>query len=83
MAIQSAQATFNAAQPLDGDLPYIDVTWTSAFTTTASYRVALGVNVSDGAGPIAINFKTKTTTGIRVLASDQFTGTVELVAYDV
>ena len=83
MAIQSAQATFNGAQPLDGDTPYVDITWTSAYTTTTAYRVAHGVNVTDSGGPIAVNFKTKTTTGIRVLVSDQFTGTVEIVAYDV
>jgi hypothetical protein len=81
MALQTATATFNGAQSLDGDLPYIDVTWPTAYSSSSVYRVALGVNTSDG--PLAIMFKSKTASGVRVLASDQFSGTVELVAYDI
>lgn len=83
MAIQTTTATFNGAQSLDGVLPFVDVTWPVSYSSSGSYRVSLGVNITDGGGVIVISFKSKTASGLRVLASDQFTGTVELVAYDV
>lgn len=83
MAVQTQTATFNGAQPLSGGLPYVDVTWTTAYANSSAYRVSEGVNVSDGAGPVAIVFGSKTGAGVRVFASMQFTGTVELIAFDV
>lgn len=82
MATQTATATFNGAQPLDGDLPFIDITWGTAYASAAAYQIAKGEVVTDGSGPIVANFKTKTATGVRVTVSDQFTGTVELTAVD-
>lgn len=80
MAFQTAFATFNSAQPLDGDYPYIDVTWSVPYASSSSYRVFKG-EITSGAAVI-VNFKSKAAGTIRVIASDQWTGTVELVAVD-
>ena len=82
MAILLATATFTGGQPLDGDFPYVDVTWATPYSAVGAYRVFAGVGVTDSNGAIVINLKSKSTTGVRVLASDQFTGSVELIAMD-
>lgn len=83
MAIQTATATFNGAQPLDGDQPYVDLTWPTAYASASVYRLGDGPNVTDGNGGVSVNFKNKTGSGVRVIVSDQFVGTVEVTAYDV
>ena len=83
MAIQTQTATFTGAQPLDGDLPYIDVTWPTAYASASAYRVVCGAVVADALGTIAINLKSKAGATVRVTASDQFTGSVELISFDV
>lgn len=83
MAIQTATAAFTGAQSLDGDLPYVDVTWPTAYVSATVYRVVCGPVVTDALGTIAINLKNKAGATVRVTASGQFTGTVELVSFDV
>lgn len=83
MATQSITATFTGAQPLDGDVPYIDVTWPSAYPSASVYRISAGAIVTDGNGTMTVCLKSKTATGVRVFAADQFVGTVELLAFDV
>ena len=82
MATQSVTATFTGAQSLDGDFPYVDITWTSAYASVGVYRIFAGTAITDANGVIVVNLKNKSTTGVRVLASDQFTGSVELTAVD-
>jgi hypothetical protein len=83
VAIQTATATFTGAQLLDGDLPYIDIVWTTTYASPASYRVVCGPVITDSLGTIAINLKNKYSNAVRVTASDQFVGTVELISFDV
>jgi hypothetical protein len=83
MAINPITATFNGAQPLDGDFPYVDITWPTAYASASAYRIAFGANLTDGNGALSIFFKNKAGSGVRVCATDQFTGTVELTPYDV
>lgn len=83
MAVQTATATFNGAQPLSGGLPYVDVTWTTAYSSASAYRISEGVNITDSDGPISVIHGSKTASGVRVFASAQFSGTVELIAVDV
>ena len=81
MAIQSRTANFTGAEPLDGELPFIDITWPTAYAAPEAYRIAHGVTINDGGGPVVVNVKNKTSTGVRVIASGQFVGTVEVTAY--
>lgn len=74
MAIQTAQAVF------DGDEDFIDVTWTTPFAGT--YYIANGATVPAGTA-VTINFKTVTSTGLRVTTSAHFTGTVDLIGYEI
>lgn len=78
---QATAATFNGAQSLDGINPYVDITWPVAWTSAAAYRITgLTPIITSSAGLITANVKNKTASGCRVLVSDQFTGTVELVS---
>lgn len=74
-AIYTRTATFDGTQPLDGDQPYVDVSWPS-LGTLANVRIGTGVQVDDGNGQIGANHKSLTLTGCRVLASAHFTGKV-------
>jgi hypothetical protein len=80
--VQTAQAEFDGTQSLDGDFPYVDVTWDEAYAAAADYLVLLGMS-ADGPVHCWIKDGTKTTTGCRVLAVDHFTGTVALTAVPV
>lgn len=80
-AIRQATATFTGAEPLDGDQPYVDVTW-AAMGTLGNVRIMIGTQVDDGGGTIAPNFKSLTLTGCRVLAPAQFVGKVYVTAVE-
>lgn len=78
-------ATFNGAQPLDGDNPYVDVTLSAAYSSASAYGVQLSINLTDassGIPTISIKASSKSTTGFRILASDQWSGTVEITTWD-
>ncbi len=82
MVVQSVVAEFDETQSLDGDYPYVDVTWDEAFDAADDYLILSGVSA---AAPVICWVKdgTKTTTGCRVLAVDQFTGSVALTAVPI
>lgn len=79
--MQPAVAPFTGAEPLDGDLPYVDVTWPT-FGTLANVKFETGLQVDDGAGPLFINLKNVTLTGCRVVASAQFVGKVYVLGVE-
>ena len=78
--VQTATATFNGAQPLSGDYPYVDITWSVAFASAGVYRIALGL-CAPSSGMVGVMFDLKAGAGVRVLVTDQFTGTIELIGY--
>lgn len=82
MSVQNATATFNGAQSLDGDYPYVDITWPVAYDLAADYVVLDGVLATL---PVTCWLKSgsQTASGVRVLAIDQFTGSVVLTAVPV
>lgn len=85
MAAQATIATFTAAEPLDGDFPYVDITFGTAYASASVYAAVLGVEFSDGYGPIEVWIKESSVTasGLRLLAADQFAGTVTVITVDV
>ncbi len=80
--IQNQTATFNGAQSLDGDYPYVDITWTTAFSSAGAYIIVDGPSA---VLPVVCWVKSgsKTASGCRVLAADQFTGDFVLIAVPV
>lgn len=84
MATQTTIATFTGAEPLDGDFPYVDLTFGTAYASAAAYQAFPGVAVSDGSGAIVawIKASSVTASGLRVLVSEQFTGTVAVITSD-
>ncbi len=74
-----ATATFTGAEDT------VAVSWNNPFTDT-TYKVMCGAaNITDGGPPVVVDVDgtTQTTTGITVRTSSRFTGTVDLVAYQV
>jgi len=79
--MQTAEAEFNGAQSLDGEYPYVDITWPVAYASNAAYRVTYGIEIaSGGLIPVIAYVKTGAGASLRVYASAQFTGTVVLTA---
>lgn len=74
MAFQDASATFTGSEA------YVDITWPAAYV---SYQIAQSVLVTDGSGDVVVNVINKTSTGVRVVPSAPFTGSVYLLAYEV
>jgi hypothetical protein len=59
------------------------VTWNNAFAD-ATYQVQPGIpTITDGGGPVSVvaDLTTRTTTGVQLLASGSFTGTVSVLAW--
>lgn len=84
MALQITSATFNGAQPLDGDYPYVDVSGLS-YSGASAYGIRLSVtmtDVSSGLVTVVVKSSSKSGSGFRILASDQFSGTVEVETWD-
>ncbi len=82
MAIRTALAEFDGTQLYDGDFPYVDVTWDVAIDVDQDFIILVGTLA---ASPIDCWVKagSEDETGCRVLAVDQFTGTVSLTAVPV
>lgn len=85
MAIQSQQVTFTGAEPLDGDFPYIDVVIAAPYSDPDAYFALLGQAVDDGGGPVAVWIEdtSRAENGFRILAAEQFSGTVSVVTVDI
>ena len=84
MALAVLTATFNGAQPLDGDLPYVDISGLT-YSAASAYGIGLSVaqtDIASGLITAAVKGTSKTASGFRVCVSDQFTGTVEIELWD-
>lgn len=83
MATQTTTAAFNGAQPLDGDFPYVDITFATAYDDEDRYAEVGGVAVDSGGVAVWVKESSRTGTGLRLLAADQFTGTVRVITVDI
>lgn len=78
-ALQITIATFTGAEPLDGDFPYVEITFAEPYDSADDYEVFYGANVDDeNAVALRTPLAHRTATGLRVYAPDQFTGTVPI-----
>lgn len=82
--IQTTIATFGGSDPVDSNgNVYRDLTFALAYTAAAAWAPMDGVTSSSGGVAVWIEESSRTGAGCRVMASDQFTGTVPVISIPI
>ncbi len=80
MAIQSQSVTFISSDP------YLDITWATAYD---NFKLFFGVSTTDSSAPVVVLTNPSNpalpppNTGVRVVPSGGFAGTVDVVCLEV